>query len=144
MVRSSSRYLTFALALLAGLWLAGPATAEDWPQFRGYHRDGISTETGLLAEWREGGPREIFRRPIGEGYSAVTVVGDRLYSMYHFSSSLLHDGHIYGFDNSTFKCISAETGDTRWAKRGLGKGSLTRAGSPSPTPRPAPPGRATA
>ena len=42
----------------------------------------------------------------------------------HFSSSLLHDGTIYGFDNATLRAISVETGETEWAKRGLGKGSL--------------------
>jgi len=45
----------------------------------------------------------------------------------HFSSSLLHDGHIYGFDNATLKCIDAATGEVRWAKRGFGKGSLIAA-----------------
>ena len=28
-----------------------------------------------------------------------------------FSSSIYHDGHIYGFDNKNLKCIDAETGD---------------------------------
>lgn len=42
----------------------------------------------------------------------------------HFSSSAIHDGHIYGFDNATLKCISAETGEPCWSKRGFGKGSL--------------------
>ena len=38
---------------------------------------------------------------------------------------MLHDGTIYGFDNSSFKAIDPATGDTHWAKRGgLGKGSL--------------------
>jgi outer membrane protein assembly factor BamB len=42
----------------------------------------------------------------------------------HFSSSVLHDGHIYGFDNATLKCIDAATGDQKWVQRGFGKGSL--------------------
>jgi len=42
----------------------------------------------------------------------------------HFSSSVLHGGYLYGFDNGTLKCISAETGERQWVKRGLGKGSL--------------------
>ena len=28
----------------------------NWPQFRGPQRDGISTETGLLASWPQAGP----------------------------------------------------------------------------------------
>ncbi len=43
----------------------------------------------------------------------------------HFNSSVAAGGHIYGFDNATFKCIEAATGEQRWAKRGrMGKGSL--------------------
>ena len=43
----------------------------------------------------------------------------------HFNSSVPLDGHIYGFDNATFKCIEASTGEQKWAKRGrMGKGSL--------------------
>jgi outer membrane protein assembly factor BamB len=42
----------------------------------------------------------------------------------HFSSSVYYQGHIYGFDGGTFKCIDALTGEFRWGKRGLGKGSL--------------------
>ena len=41
-----------------------------------------------------------------------------------WSSSVAYEGRIYGFDNATLKCLSAETGEQRWAKRGLGKGSL--------------------
>ena len=42
----------------------------------------------------------------------------------HFSSSLAYDGHIYGFDNGSLKCIDAATGERKWGKRGLGKGTL--------------------
>ncbi len=42
----------------------------------------------------------------------------------HFGSSILLDGHLYGFDESTLKSIDVNTQETKWAKRGLGKGSL--------------------
>lgn len=45
-----------------------------------------------------------------------------------FSSSVLHDGILYGFDNSTFKAIDAATGKERWKQRGFGHGSLILAG----------------
>lgn len=41
-----------------------------------------------------------------------------------FSSSIYHDGHLYGFDNEHFKCIGVDDGQTRWRKTGLGHGSL--------------------
>ena len=43
----------------------------------------------------------------------------------HFNSSVLLDGMVYGFDNSTLKCVDPKVGETKWATRGgLGKGSL--------------------
>lgn len=46
----------------------------------------------------------------------------------HFSSSILHDGYLYGFDNAIFKCIDANTGEEQWKARRFGKGSLIYAG----------------
>ena len=42
----------------------------------------------------------------------------------HFSSSVLHAGYLYGFDNAVLKCINANTGEEAWKTRGFGKGSL--------------------
>ena len=41
-----------------------------------------------------------------------------------FSSSVLHNGHIYGFDNSVLKAISVATGEEVWKESGFGHGSL--------------------
>ena len=58
-----------------------PGFAADWPQWRGPHRDGISSETGLLESWPAGGPRLVWKtQGLGEGYSSFSVVGDRLYT----------------------------------------------------------------
>ena len=45
-----------------------------------------------------------------------------------FSSSVLHNGILYGFDDATFKAIDAATGNERWKQRGFGHGSLILAG----------------
>ncbi len=42
----------------------------------------------------------------------------------HWSSSVYHDGNIYGFNVASLRCISAADGSIKWSKRGLGKGSL--------------------
>jgi len=42
----------------------------------------------------------------------------------HFSTSILHDGHLYGFDEGTLKCVDLKTQKATWRKRGMGKGSL--------------------
>ncbi len=46
----------------------------------------------------------------------------------HFSSSVHREGHVYGFDGATLKCVSLATGEQIWAKRGFGKGSLILVG----------------
>ncbi len=60
----------------------------------------------------------------GDGGPSARVVWKTRDMRNHFSSSVYHDGHIYGFDNKNFKCIDAETGEDRWRKGSLGHGSL--------------------
>lgn len=62
----------------------------------------------------------------GERATVETVWKDRVMRN-KFSSSVYVDGHLYGFDESTLKCIDAETGEMKWRARGYGHGSLTYA-----------------
>ena len=54
-------------------------TSEDWPQFRGALRDGISQAVGLADSWPEGGPPLLWEVELGEGYSSPAVVGKRIF-----------------------------------------------------------------
>ncbi|HSG41438.1 MAG TPA: PQQ-binding-like beta-propeller repeat protein, partial [Thermoanaerobaculia bacterium] len=76
-----ARFTFPVLSLTLTLLAAGPSSALDWPQFRGVNRDGVSAETGLPRSWPAEGPRVVWKRGIGEGYSGISVVGDRLYTM---------------------------------------------------------------
>lgn len=71
--------------LLLGILTAGlvrTLNAHDWPQFRGPKRDNASTETGLLKNWPESGPKLSWTSEDGGiGYSGPAIVGDRLYTM---------------------------------------------------------------
>ena len=64
----------------------------------------------------------------GDGGFSVTEEWNETRMRNHFSTSVLVDGHLYGFDNGTFRCLAADTGEQRWAKRGFGKGSLVASG----------------
>jgi len=68
--------------IIAGGTRAADQAATGWPQYRGPARTGISEETGLLKSWAEPGPKVVWKMPIGEGFSGISVVGDRLYTMY--------------------------------------------------------------
>lgn len=71
------RRLLVALAL--GVILS-TVRADDWPQWRGPDRTGISKETGLLKEWPREGPKLVWQiTDLGEGYGAPAVVGERIY-----------------------------------------------------------------
>jgi outer membrane protein assembly factor BamB len=58
------------------------AFSDDWPQFRGPGRDGISHETGLISTWPDKGPKVLWRRPLGSGFSGISAVGGKLFTMY--------------------------------------------------------------
>ena len=58
-----------------------PTVAGDWPRFLGEKQDGVSPETGLPRSWPEGGPRVVWKRAAGEGYSTFSVAAGRLYTM---------------------------------------------------------------
>lgn len=78
--------LALAAVLTAAAVLAGAAPpaalADDWPMYRGPGAAAISPETGLLEAWPAGGPRELWRVPLGEGYSGLAVADGRIYTLF--------------------------------------------------------------
>jgi outer membrane protein assembly factor BamB len=82
------------LTLLACVSLA---RADDWPQWRGPARSGISKETGLLKQWPEKGPQLLWKLKgdgVGFGFSSFAVVGDVLYTL----GTKGNDEYIIAFD----------------------------------------------
>jgi outer membrane protein assembly factor BamB len=71
---------TFHFALLTAALLN--AAADDWPQWRGPHRDDVSKETGLLKSWPESGPKRVWLYTnAGNSYSGPAIVSGKLYTM---------------------------------------------------------------
>src|SRR5512145_821844 len=79
MMRTGQILGSMTLALGVAVLSSPSARAEDWPQFRGPARDGISRETGLLRQWPAGGPKVLWTVPVGQGYAGAAIVGGRLY-----------------------------------------------------------------
>lgn len=74
--------LALALTALDLAATAPTAAGGNWPQWRGPNRDGISTETGLLATWPAAGPPIVWTaKGLGAGFSSVAVVGGRIFTM---------------------------------------------------------------
>jgi outer membrane protein assembly factor BamB len=68
-------------AMLALLLLVSLTLAADWPQYRGPNHDAISPETGISKIWPAGGPKVIWKIPVGESFGSIAVVGKRAYLM---------------------------------------------------------------
>src|SRR5258706_251030 len=60
------------------LLIALPAFAEDWPQWRGPHRDGVSTAFREPKTWPER-LQPVWKQEVGIGYSNPLVIGARVY-----------------------------------------------------------------
>jgi outer membrane protein assembly factor BamB len=66
--------------------VAVPAPADpdprpvDWAGFRGAERDGIVRGVQISTDWTTAGPVELWRRPVGPGWSSFAVDGDRIYT----------------------------------------------------------------
>ncbi|HKB04028.1 MAG TPA: PQQ-binding-like beta-propeller repeat protein [Gemmataceae bacterium] len=71
------------ISLLAALFALPLIAAEpDWPQFRGPKRNGHSPDKGLLKSWPADGPTVAWKADgLGDGFSSVAVVGDKVLTM---------------------------------------------------------------
>lgn len=103
----------FVKRLMAALLLTvtgASVRADDWPQWRGPNRDGISQEKGLLKEWPKTGPTLVWQvDDLGDGYSTPSVARGRLYVIAN-----------RGLDDEYVKALATKNGKELWSSR-LGK-----------------------
>src|SRR3954451_8283457 len=71
------------LLLAAGAAVSAKGNGVAWTQWGGPHRNFTTEAGGLKSSWPATGPKVIWKRPLGEGYSSPSVdSGGVLYTMY--------------------------------------------------------------
>ena len=97
------------LAFVAGLSFT--VSGADWPNWRGPTKNGISMDTHWSADWPSGGPKVLWQKEIGIGFSSMTVSAGRVYAMGNTGTKgdkneKSHRDVVY--------CFDAETGHEIW------------------------------
>ena len=80
--RSRTRPFVAAFSCLALSAVMSSHAMDDWPQWRGPKRDGVSVERGLLKAWPQAGPPLAWKaQGAGEGYSSFAEAKGKLYTL---------------------------------------------------------------
>jgi outer membrane protein assembly factor BamB len=101
---SRNRNLFLAAGLTGSLCLT--AAAVDWSQYRGPNHDGTSPEK-IQLNWPDGHLRQIWKTPMKDGFSAITIGGGRAYTIVA--------REIDGADQEVCLGLDANTGQEIWA-----------------------------
>ncbi len=102
------RHFLFAAAFaLAGSATITAVRADDWPQWRGPHRDGVWSETGIVAKFPDKQLKLQWRAEIGPGYSGPTVAEGRVF---------VTDRQVEPKQVERIHCFDSRTGQKLWTQ----------------------------
>jgi outer membrane protein assembly factor BamB len=95
-VRKHITVVAFLAAAAVGL------SAEDWPQFLGPERNGVYRGPPLAEMWGAQGPRVVWRKTVGQGFSGPVVAQGRVILFHRVGAE------------EVVEALDARTGAGRW------------------------------
>ena len=108
MKSSTSRFRLRWIINLSLIASCASAKADDWPQWRGPHRDGVWPETGIIETFPETELDILWRAEISSGYCGPTVAAGRVYVM---------DRILKPEQAERILCFDARNGKKLWTYR---------------------------
>ncbi len=94
------------IALSISVGLTALTRADDWPQWRGPHRDGVWQVTGIVEQFASAQLPLRWRMPIASGYSGPTVANGRVY---------VTDRVVEPQQIERVHCFDEQTGKSLWS-----------------------------
>ncbi len=103
--RTARTILVRTPLVAVGVALLTTSAFAQWPQWGGANRDFMADAKDLASAWPESGPKRLWTKDLGAGYSSIAFVDGRLYTM------------CCRGDDEVVVSLDAKSGETVWENK---------------------------